>query len=45
MAAKREKIIVVALGGNAILQPGQTGPIQQQLGNVDIAYWKEKREQ
>ncbi|HAZ31109.1 MAG TPA: carbamate kinase, partial [Dehalococcoidia bacterium] len=33
----REKTIVVALGGNAILQPGQTGTIQQQLENVDLA--------
>ncbi|MCL0093959.1 carbamate kinase [Dehalococcoidia bacterium] len=37
MAAKREKTIVVALGGNAILQPGQRGTIPQQLENVDIA--------
>lgn len=33
----REKIIVVALGGNAILQPGQRGTIEEQLENVDIA--------
>ena len=33
----REETIVVALGGNAILQPGQKGAIQEQLENVDIA--------
>jgi len=33
----REETIVVALGGNAILQPGQKGTIQEQLENVDIA--------
>jgi carbamate kinase len=32
----REKTIVVALGGNAILQPEQRGTIQEQLENVDI---------
>jgi len=32
-----EEIIVVALGGNAILQPGQRGTIQEQQENVDIA--------
>jgi len=33
----KEETIVVALGGNAILQPGQKGTIQEQLENVDIA--------
>ena len=33
----REGILVVALGGNAILQPGQSGTIQEQLENVDTA--------
>lgn len=32
-----EKTIVVALGGNAILQPGQKGTIQEQLENVNTA--------
>lgn len=31
----REQVIVVALGGNAILQRGQKGTIQEQLENVD----------
>ena len=29
--------VVVALGGNAILQPGQTGTFEEQLVNVDAA--------
>ena len=33
----RDGIIVVALGGNAILQPGQKGTIEEQRANVDIA--------
>ena len=33
----REETIVVALGGNAILQPRQRGTVQEQLENVDIA--------
>jgi len=33
----REGILVIALGGNAILQLGQRGTIQEQLENVDIA--------
>jgi len=33
----REQTIVVALGGNAILQPGQRGTVQEQLENVNIA--------
>ena len=33
----REETMVVALGGNAILQPGQRGTVQEQLENVDIA--------
>lgn len=32
-----ESIIVIALGGNAILQVGQTGTIREQLENVDTA--------
>ncbi|MEW6244376.1 MAG: carbamate kinase [Bacillota bacterium] len=31
----RQKTIVVALGGNAILQPGQKGTAEEQLRNVD----------
>lgn len=37
MTDNKKKTIVVALGGNAILQPGQTGTIPQQLENIDIA--------
>jgi len=33
----REETIVVALGGNAILQPGQKGTIQEQMENVNVA--------
>jgi len=33
----REETIVVALGGNAILQPGQRGTVQEQLDNVNVA--------
>ena len=33
----REETIIVALGGNAILQPGQRGTVQEQLENVNIA--------
>lgn len=33
---KNPVTLVVALGGNAILQPGQRGTIQEQLENVDI---------
>jgi len=33
----RKEIIVIALGGNAILQPGQRGTIEEQLANVDTA--------
>jgi len=29
------KTIVIALGGNAILQPGQAGTVQEQLSNVE----------
>jgi carbamate kinase len=32
-----KKIVVVALGGNAILQPGQAGTFEEQLTNVDGA--------
>ncbi len=31
------KTVVVALGGNAILQPGQVGAFEEQLVNVDAA--------
>jgi carbamate kinase len=34
---KNGKIVVVALGGNAILQPGQLGTFEEQLVNVDQA--------
>ena len=30
-----DKTIVIALGGNAILQPGQAGTVQEQLSNVE----------
>ena len=33
----RKEIVVIALGGNAILQPGQRGTIEEQLANVDTA--------
>jgi len=33
----RDETIVVALGGNAILQPGQRGTVQEQLENVNVA--------
>jgi len=33
----REETIVVALGGNAILQPGQKGTAQEQMENIDTA--------
>jgi carbamate kinase len=33
----RKEIVVIALGGNAILQPGQRGTIEEQLGNVNTA--------
>jgi carbamate kinase len=33
----RGKTVVVALGGNAILQPGQLGTFEEQLVNVDAA--------
>ena len=29
-----KKTVVVALGGNAILQPGQKGTFEEQYGNV-----------
>jgi len=32
-----QDIIVIALGGNAILQAGQRGTIKEQLENVHIA--------
>jgi len=34
---KTRKTVVVALGGNAILQPGQVGTFEEQLFNVDGA--------
>jgi carbamate kinase len=34
---ERAKTVVVALGGNAILQPGQVGTFEEQLVNVDAA--------
>ncbi len=34
---KNSKTVVVALGGNAILQPGQVGTFEEQLFNVDGA--------
>lgn len=37
MHIKRQRTIVVALGGNAILQPRQRGTVQEQLENVNIA--------
>jgi len=33
----RKEIVVIAVGGNAILQPGQRGTIEEQLANVDTA--------
>ena len=33
----RKETMVVALGGNAMLQPGQRGTVPEQLENVDIA--------
>lgn len=33
----RKEIVVIALGGNAILQPGQRGTIEEQLENVNTA--------
>jgi len=34
---KTRKTVVVALGGNAILQPGQVGTFEEQLFNIDSA--------
>ena len=34
---KPGKTVVVALGGNAILQPGQVGTFEEQLFNIDGA--------
>jgi carbamate kinase len=34
---ERAKRVVVALGGNAILQPGQVGTFEEQLFNIDTA--------
>ncbi len=34
---KHGKTVVVALGGNAILQPGQVGTFEEQLFNIDGA--------
>ena len=33
--ATEKKITVIALGGNAILRPGQTGTFEQQMENVE----------
>ena len=30
-----DKTIVIALGGNAILQPGQRGTVEEQLSNIE----------
>ena len=35
--SKKAKTVVVALGGNAILQPGQVGTFEEQLFNIDGA--------
>jgi len=37
MADENRRTLVIALGGNAILQPGQTGSFEEQLINVDQA--------
>ena len=34
---KSSRTVVIALGGNAILQPGQVGTFEEQLVNVDGA--------
>jgi len=31
-----KKLVVVALGGNAILQPGQRGTFEEQMKNVHL---------
>ena len=31
------RTVVIALGGNAILQPGQVGSFEEQLVNIDAA--------
>jgi carbamate kinase len=36
-ASSQPKTVVVALGGNAILQPGQVGTFEEQLFNIDGA--------
>ena len=36
-SSKTPKTVVVALGGNAILQPGQVGTFEEQLFNIDGA--------
>ena len=36
-ADERGKRVVIALGGNAILQPGQVGTFEEQLFNIDAA--------
>ena len=35
MAAEK-KVTVIALGGNAILQPGQKGTLEEQMANVEV---------
>jgi carbamate kinase len=37
VTARNAKTVVVALGGNAILQPGQVGTFEEQLFNIDTA--------
>ena len=32
-----EDIMVIAIGGNAILQPGQKGTVEEQLDNIGKA--------
>jgi carbamate kinase len=34
---KMKKKVVIALGGNAILQPGQKGTYEEQIANVEVA--------
>lgn len=31
-----KKVTVIALGGNAILQPGQQGIFEEQMANVEL---------
>ena len=36
-SSERTRIVLIALGGNAILQPGQVGTFEEQLFNIDGA--------